>query len=158
MGLTTLCFGVVVLAATLLNRAAWKRKWSRTPAPYHMTLLLAATFVIGNLLVWTLGRDIAPDWFPPFDLAAGLTALLAWKRSRNRVWLLALSLTFVADGLAHLAYQWSEGDYRIYAIQLNAIFVLQVLIAGWDGIRYGAEIACDRVFGPSPRMRAFRNI
>lgn len=110
-----------------------------------LSLMLATTWGVSNILVGLYGLPDGARLFPLIDLVAGLAVLLVWRR-RPAVWKLALLSLFVLQMLGHTAFWGALWLGRLpnsfatalmqYIVALNAMFACQLVCVAFPGGRY----------------------
>jgi len=132
-----------VVGVNLYNR-------SDDPDAAGLSMMLLILWVLSNLLEGLYQPPDSMKIYPLMDLAAGLTAYLAW-RTRKVAWKLGLAYLFVIQLAAHFSF-WAPafvaelrgfppvtGDFSTYKIVLNVVFILQLILVGGVGVSHVAS-------------------
>lgn len=142
--------------ALALNAAASAREGHMGTSPLVMSATLVGTMLLGWVALLA-PADVQPYAFVMIDTLGGTVAYLLFERGlavgRSSRWLLAIVALFALQLCAHVAFQFPTApDVRIYRAQLNVLFGLQVLVAGFDGLRYVARTLLDSLSGLPRRL------
>jgi hypothetical protein len=151
--------GAVAVGLLGANAAAYRAGRAERSGPLLSSALLALTWAGSTLAVGIWGKAGAVA-FPLIDLVGGGLAFLLW-RSRPSLWRAALFGLFLLMDGAHVAYHVAAlgiADFRAYAVLLNGLFALQLLIAGGPGLRYVGSRLIDVVAGHPPAIRSTHRV
>lgn len=113
---------------------------------------LLVSYIVSNLIYWTLPVESWPTLFPFLDVLVALSCMSAWKETGSRVPLIIVGLSTMAAAV-NFAFAFSilgagsTGQGHIYVIILNLIFALQCITAGTWGLVDGGLVSFRRGVG-----------
>ncbi len=153
MQILTIALGAASGAAAVLS-VIHAGKAEDGPASAIASVGVFALALLSWLVVWLVGENTAPALFPIMDFPAGMIFIYLWTQKPRAWWRLSMAVTYAAQCLAHAVFLNATdvgagfaSNYSAYAVIICAIFVLQVMIAGWNGLFHGLEDLLDWVFG-----------
>lgn len=132
-------YGLATLGVWGLNQWAASRDRALVDA-MGVSLLLAVSYLLSNVLTTTVGWPGTMAWFPFVD--AGFCAMLFanWRRHPKR-WKVVVMWAVAFQMVAHVAaiYTWKSGGLTAggmytYASLLNGAYIIQLLAVGSVGV------------------------
>lgn len=153
MDLTFAWFGLLAFGAVLFAQRA-PAEPDRHTASCFATMLFGQ-WAVSNIAMAFAGSPWSAVIYPPMDLFAVLFITFMWLRAgerrpgRNRLWMVALGMTFMTQLGLHALYwgslSFTDDQAYGYALALNIIFAMQLAIVSWPGVRnVGSSFAVRR--------------
>lgn len=140
-----LIWGTFAALPLALNLRAYSLDRERFVDAVGLSAMVLIMWAMTNLLDWKYPFPDNKSLHPLFDLAGGMTAMVAWWTAR-KPWKLVLVGLFLAQSvldasfwLSWVVHKGAQVGYD-YVLWLNLLFLFQVIVLGGPG---GASVARD---------------
>jgi hypothetical protein len=135
-------YGVMVLGVLLLNSYAAANDKPRHVDAWGVSLLLFMSYCVSNMAVGLLGWPETMAVFPLIDIGVAFMIYVNWRR-HPRPWKMIVMAALLLQLVGHVVAtgMWKTesltyGGMYLYAVLLNALFVIQLLAVGGVGVAY----------------------